>query len=170
MRYEIASTASEAVSRRAADYLRSMQKELGSSCADFGFDPEVFAHMTASPAFTVYTFDARGEVLRDKVYMSLLQYSGEVVGNIGVYYDSANRSWHCSLGTAYAEGMNSLLLEADLDAEEGIVIGRVGNKLIATDGKKVKVLFEYPFPAEEVYLEAICGRIRENAASCLPGI
>lgn len=169
--YRISTTCSEDISFLVSQHLRTLQKQIGSSCTSIGFDPIVFMNMTASSPFTVYTFDKHGEVISDDVYMSLLMYSGEVVGTIGVYYDSASDSYQYSLGTNYADEMNSLLKETALEVSEGIIIGRLGDKLFATDGSKAEILFEYPMLvggaalAKEVCVDDLCSIIKKNAVA-----
>lgn len=171
LNFKVSTTGSDDISNLVSQHLRTMQAQMGSSCTAIGFDPDVFMNMTASSPFTVYTFDEYGEVVSDDVYMSLLMYSGEVVGTIGVYYDSASESYQYSLGTSYADEMNLLLKGTKLEASEGIIIGRLGEKLFATDGSKAEILFENPMPiggtslVKEVRIDDICNIIKENATA-----
>ncbi len=66
----------------------------------------------------------------------------KVVGTIGIYYDSEASEYHYSLGTTYATELNKLFYSTDLDADSGLVIGRLGDKLFATDGANANILFE----------------------------
>lgn len=165
---KISATCSKDVSQLAAQHLRSMQEQLGADCVAIGFQPDVFMNMTAMTPFTVYTFDENGKIVSNDTYMSLLIYSSRVVGTIGIGYDESGNYCY-SLGTNYAEEMNTLLHSTDLTVNEGIVVGRFGDKLFATDGIRVKILLETPMnlqgkaSCEKVQISDICGEAKKNA-------
>lgn len=154
----------------AAQHLKMMKEQAGDSCTAIGFTPDVFYNMTASTPFTVYTFDKEGHIITDDVYMSPLVYADKIVGTIGIYYDNETGDYHYSLGTSYAAELNRLFHSTDLDANSGLVIGRLGNKMFATDGISANILFEnpadsaQPAPISESQIEDICATIKTNAA------
>ena len=139
---KISANCSDDIACLAAQHLQMMKEQLGDSCTAIGFAPDVFYNMTASTPFTVYTFDEEGRIITDDVYMSPLVYADKVVGTIGIYYDSEASEYHYSLGTTYATELNKLFYSTDLDADSGLVIGRLGDKLFATDGANANILFE----------------------------
>lgn len=166
---KISANCSDDIACLAAQHLQMMKEQLGDSCTAIGFAPDVFYNMTASTPFTVYTFDEEGRIITDDVYMSPLVYADKVVGTIGIYYDSEASEYHYSLGTTYATELNKLFYSTDLDADSGLVIGRLGDKLFATDGANANILFENPIdstqpaPISETQIEDICATIKANA-------
>lgn len=167
---KISANCSDDIACLAAQHLQTMKEQIGDSCAAIGFTPDVFYNMTAAAPFTVYTFDEVGRIITDDVYMSPLVYADKIVGTIGIYYDSETGSYHYSLGTTYAAELNELFCSTDLDANSGLVIGRLGDKLFATDGAGASILFENPIdstrpaPINETKIEDICAAVKANAA------
>lgn len=167
---KISANCSDNIAYLAAQHLQTMKGQIGDSCTAIGFSHDVFYNMTASTPFTVYTFDEDGNILTDDVYMSPLIYAEKIVGTIGIYYDTETSSYHYSLGTTYAKELNELFNSTDLDANSGLVIGRLGEKLFATDGVSATILFEnpndstQPTPKSGTHIEDICAIAKANAA------
>lgn len=132
----------DSISMLVAQHLENMKAQIGASCEDLGFDLATFQNMSAGTPFVVYTFDETGGVLSDDVYSCPLIYNGNIVGIIGVYYDKNTNEYYYSLGKEYADQLNKLKKSSLLQLSDGIVIGRIGDKLFATDGSEVEILID----------------------------
>lgn len=162
-----APTGVEDVREPAVQYLQSMQQSVGESSEALGFTLEVFQNMTVGEPFTVYAFDNTGAVISADTYMCPLIYNEQVVGQIGLSYDATSGMYNCSLGSSHAEALHEMLYSQTLDHSAGIVVGQMGDKLFATDGEKVMILFDQPGNMEETAelktIESLCRTIKENA-------
>lgn len=156
----------EDVKAPAEEFLQSMQQSVGENCEALGFTAEVFQNMTAGEPFAVYAFDLTGAVISADTYMCPLICGEQVVGQIGIAYDPSAGIYNCSLGTNYAEGLHEMLYTQVLNKNLGIVVGQMGDKLFATDGEKVLILFDQPGDLEEPVdtetIESLCGIVKEN--------
>lgn len=165
----VASTASESISTLAAQHLKNMKVQLDTSCETLGFSYTTFMNMSTGTPFTVYTFDTDGNVVSDDVYLCPLIYSNQIVGTIGIYYDTLSSSYCYSISTSHAAQFNELMYTTRLNRSSGVVIGHIGDKLFATDGTNVLVLFDEPGDDSNSvnisHIKEICGIVKSNAIS-----
>ena len=139
---KVSTNNTDSISVLASQHLENMKAQIGTACEDLGFDLTTFQNMSVGTPFVVYTFNKTGDVLSDDVYSCPLLYNGNIVGIIGVYYDSFTNAYYYSLGREYADQLNGLKKSSLLKLSDGIVIGRIGDKLFATDGSEVEILID----------------------------
>lgn len=139
---KVSTNNTDSISVLASQHLENMKAQIGTACEDLGFDLTTFQNMSVGTPFVVYTFNKTGDVLSDDVYSCPLLYNGNIVGIIGVYYDSITNAYYYSLGREYADQLNGLKKSSLLKLSDGIVIGRIGDKLFATDGSEVEILID----------------------------
>lgn len=82
--------------------------------------------------------------MSDDVYSCPLIYNNNIVGIIVVYHDKHTNEYYYSLRKQYADQLNDLRNSSLLNTTDGIVIGRLGDKLFATDGSEVEILIDFP--------------------------
>lgn len=150
-----ASNCSEEISALAAQYLANMKVQAGSLCVALGYTQEEFYGMSAGTPFTVYGFDETGKVCSDDYYMCPLIYNGEIIGLISMVYDETVQEYTYKLSKNHAAELNALLDSDTLNAASGLVIGSMGDKLFATDGTDVSILFDAPDEGVTISADAI---------------
>ncbi len=159
----------DSISILAAQHLENMKTQIGTGYEDMGFDLTTFQNMSVGTPFVVYEFNKTGDVLSDDVYSCPLLYNGNIVGIIGVNYDKETNEYHYSLGREYADQLNDLRKTSLLKINDGIVIGRIGDKLFATDGSEVEILIDQAADnASSISVDdikSVCKIIKDNASS-----
>lgn len=170
----ISTTNADDISTLAAQHLKTMKEQLGNSCRELGFDTDTFLNMSTGTPFTVYSFDEFGKVLSDDVYLCPLIHENTIVGTIGIYYDTTSSSYCYSMGKSYATQLNELVHSTQLDKSSTIVIGHIDDKLFATDGTNVTILFEEPTESNASVdintIKNICGTAKSNVGSLYSSI
>jgi hypothetical protein len=130
------------INELASQHLMTMKANLAFNPAAFGFNSTELSSLTLGGPFTIYNFDENSQLVSNDVYAFPLIYLNEIVGIIEVYYDTSTSNYSFTFGKSYGEKLNELRNDRSFGADTNLVIGRIGDKLFATDGNNVKILLD----------------------------
>lgn len=128
------------INELASQHLIEMKTALAYNSAAFGFSSTELSMLTLGGPFTIYTFDENSQLVSNDVYAFPLIYLNEIVGIIEAYYDTSTSNYCFTFGKSYGEKLNELRNDRSIGADTNLIIGRIGDKLFATDGNNVKIL------------------------------
>ena len=95
--------------------------------------------------FEEYVFDTSGRIVSDDTLAYPVIYNDEIIAVLEVYYDNTTDAYYYTFGKAYAENLNELRYESDVNTNANLIIGRVADKLFITDGKNLRPLAPEPY-------------------------
>ncbi len=89
-------------------------------------------------------------------------------------YDNTTDAYYYTFGKAYAENLNELRYESDVNTNANLIIGRVADKLFITDGSNVDVIYEMPVDqiasVSSVDIESVCDVLAQNVRASFSAI
>lgn len=125
----------------ALQHLATMKSNLSTNPEALGFSALELSNLQISNPFSIYVFDESLRLIPNYTHVFPLIYLDNIVGVIEVKYDAVSDSYSFTFGKSYGDELNKLRSKyAGNDCR--LIIGRMGDKLFATDGKEATILLE----------------------------
>lgn len=131
----------EDVKSLALQHLATMKSSLSANPEALGFSALEFSNLHIVNPFSIYVFDESLRLIPNDVHVFSLIYLDNIVGVIEVKYDAETDSYSFTFGKSYGDELNKLQSKYTGN-DRGLIIGRMGDKLFATDGKDATILLE----------------------------
>ena len=165
---------SDTVDMLAAEHLSTMKLQFAANPSALGFGADELSCALLGNAFTLYVFDTSGRIVSDDTLAYPVIYNDEIIAVLEVYYDNTTDAYYYTFGKAYAENLNELRYESDVNTNANLIIGRVADKLFITDGSNVDVIYEMPVDqiasVSSVDIESVCDVLAQNVRASFSAI
>ncbi len=131
-----------------------------------GLGAEEYGSLKLGTPCTLYCFDGKGQSTGEGNHICPVLYKDAIVGLINLSEDT-DGSYSCALARSYGPALEELRFSQSLNFDAGIVLARVEDKVIVTDGEKALLLEDIIAPGQPSIAmekaEALSGIIREAA-------
>lgn len=127
-----------------------------------GFTAAELSGMQIGNPFSIYVFDEELNITSTDAIVFPLLYLNNIIGVMEGTYDASSESCCFTFGKAYGNELNNLINQ--YTARANIVIGRLGDKLFATDGTIATTLLDTTVTGS---LEVTNDRINASTASIM---
>lgn len=122
-------------------HLATMKSDLSANPKSLGFSELELSSLQIGNPFSIYVFDESLHLVSDDVHVFPLIFLNNIVGVIEVKYDDATNSYSFTFGKSYGDELNKLRSKY-VSEGRGLIIGRIGDKLFATNGKEATILLD----------------------------
>lgn len=169
----VASEADANVVFQARSHLDRMRLTAGEGELILGLGAEEYGSLKLGTPCTLYCFDADGQPSGEHSHICPVLYRDAIVGLINLSPKSGG-GYRCSLARSYGPAMEELRFSQSLNFDKGIVLARVEDKVIVTDGEKALLLEDLIAPGQPSItmdkVEKLSPVIRESVAADLAEI
>ncbi len=132
----------ENVELLALQHLIEMKEKLSVNPEALGFSDLELSKLQIGNSFSIYVFDKDLCIISNDVYVFPLLYKNNIIGVMEVKYDTTTDSYCFTFGKSYGNELNNLKKKYTCAEDSGLIIGRIGDKLFATDGNKATILLD----------------------------